>query len=78
MNRSLQIFDDSINCTFICQGFFFSIEQESIFTAVCHSVIPSFCHSVNLSKNFNLAIYFQTLSAIALIFQMIIFCDTCM
>ena len=39
-------------------GFFYSKEQESIFTAVCHSVIPSLCHSVNLSENFNLATNF--------------------
>ena len=35
-------------------GFFFNIEQESIFTAVCHSDILSFSHSVNPSETLTL------------------------
>ena len=38
---------------------FFNIEEESIFTAVCHSVVPSFCHSVNLSETLTLLLTFK-------------------
>ena len=51
----------------------FSIEQKSLFTAVCRSVILFFCHFVNLSKTLTL---FQTLCARGLIFHKNIPCDT--
>ena len=44
-------------------GFFYAPEIEDrgvyCFCPVCHSVIPSFCHSVLLSETLNLLITFE-------------------